>query len=396
MRSLSSKSQQFTESVIRGMTRLCERYGGVNLAQGFPDFPAPAAVKDAAQRAIEADHNQYAVTWGVQAFRQAIAAKFKRDTGVSCDPETEVTVTCGSTEAMIASLLAVVNAGDEIVVFEPFYENYGPDAIISDARPVYVELRPPDFGFDPAALRAACSQNTKAIIVNTPHNPSGHVFSRPELEVIATLCREHDCLVITDEIYEHILYDGRAHLAPASLPGMRERTITISSLSKTYSVTGWRLAYAIAPPALTAAIRKMHDFLTVGAPHPLQWAGVEALGLPEAYYRDLAAGYATRRQVLAEALVSAGFRIFPPQGAYYILADISGLLARSGCTNDVEFCEWLVRDIGVAAVPGSSFYRDPARGAQFVRFAFCKRVETLRAAAARLARIPTLTTRRPP
>jgi aspartate/methionine/tyrosine aminotransferase len=386
MRTVSRKSERFTESVIRGMTRLCEQHGGVNLAQGFPDFPAPAELKDAAKRAIDDDYNQYAVTWGVREFRQAIAAKMARYNHVQCDPDTEVTVTCGSTEAMIAALLAVVNAGDEIVIFEPFYENYGPDAVISAAAPVYVPLRPPHFTFDAGALRAACSAHTKAIILNTPHNPSGHVFTRPELEQIAAVCRDVDCLAITDEIYEHILYDGRTHVSLASLPGMAERTITISGLSKTYSVTGWRLAYAVAAAPLTAAIRKMHDFLTVGAPHPLQWAGVRALGLPERYYRELAAAYATRRAVLSEALTAAGFRVFVPEGAYYILADISPF----GFPDDVQFCDWLVREIGVAAVPGSSFYQHPELGRGLIRFTFCKREETLREAARRLARVPGL------
>jgi len=386
MSNVSSKSSRFTESVIRGMTRLCEQHGGINLAQGFPDFPAPAELKEAAKRAIDDDFNQYAVTWGIRELRQAIAAKMGRYNGVACDPETEVTVTCGSTEAMIAALLAVVNPGDEIVIFEPFYENYGPDAVISGAMPVYVTLQPPNFGFDPAALRAACSRSTKAIIVNTPHNPSGHVFLREELEQIAAVCQESGCLAITDEIYEYITYDGRPHVSLASLPGMRERTITISGLSKTYSVTGWRLAYAVAPPPLTAAVRKMHDFLTVGAPHPLQWAGVRALNLPEDYYRNLAIAYAERRDLLSNALRSAGLPIFVPEGAYYILADISAL----GFGDDVEFCHRLVREAGVAAVPGSSFYHDPEPGRRWVRFAFCKRSETLREAARRLARLPAL------
>jgi len=386
MGNVSAKSARFTESVIRGMTRLCEQHGGINLAQGFPDFPAPAELKEAAKRAIDDDFNQYAVTWGIRELRQAIAAKMERYNGVACDPDAEVTVTCGSTEAMIAALLAVVNPGDEIVIFEPFYENYGPDAVISGAVPVYVKLSPPRFGFDPAALRAACSRSTKAVIVNTPHNPSGHVFTRAELEQIAAVCQEVDCLAITDEIYEHITYDGRPHVSLASLPGMRERTITISGLSKTYSVTGWRLAYAVAPPALTAAIRKMHDFLTVGAPHPLQWAGVRALALPESYYRGLAVDYAERRDLLTAALGEAGLSISVPEGAYYILADIGAL----DFADDVEFCHWLVREVGVAAVPGSSFYHDPEAGRGWVRFAFCKRRETLQEAARRLARLPRL------
>jgi len=384
MLSVSAKSDQFTESVIRGMTRLCEEHGGVNLAQGFPDFPAPPELKEAAKRAIDDDHNQYAVTWGTSEFRQAIAAKMARHNRILCDPGSEVTVTCGSTEAMIAALLAVVNPGDEVVVFEPFYENYGPDAVISGATPRYVTLRPPHFTFDAGELRAACSARTKAIIVNTPHNPSGHVFTRAELEQIAAICREVDCLAITDEIYEYILYDARPHVSLASLPGMRERTITISGLSKTYSVTGWRLAYAVAAPPLTAAIRKMHDFLTVGAPHPLQCAGVVALGLPDGYYRQLVAEYAARRALLCDALTAAGLRIITPEGAYYILADI----APFGFASDVAFCEWLVREIGVAAVPGSSFYHHPELGRHLIRFTFCKREDTLREAARRLACLP--------
>jgi aspartate/methionine/tyrosine aminotransferase len=386
MPTVSRKSERFTESVIRGMTRLCEAHGGINLAQGFPDFAAPAELKEAAKRAIDADHNQYAVTWGTPELRAAIAAKMARYNHVRCDPESEVTVTCGSTEAMIAALLAVVNPGDEIVIFEPFYENYGPDAVISGATPVYVALRAPRFTFDSDELHTACSARTKAIIVNTPHNPSGHVFTRAELEHIRAACEEYDCLAITDEIYEYITYDGRPHVSLAGLPGMRERTITISGLSKTYSVTGWRLAYAVAPPALTAAIRKMHDFLTVGAPHPLQCAGVRALEFPDSYYGALASDYAARRAILGPALSAAGLRVYVPEGAYYFLADISGL----GAADDVQFCEWLVRQVGVAAVPGSSFYHHPELGRSLIRFAFCKREETLRAAASRLARLAEL------
>lgn len=386
MRTLSSKSERFTESVIRGMTRLCEQHGGINLAQGFPDFAAPAELKAAAKRAIDDDHNQYAITWGTREFRAAIANKMLRHSQVRCDPEAEVTVTCGSTEAMIAALLAVVNPGDEIVIFEPFYENYGPDAVISGATPVYVALRPPHFTFDADELRAACGRHTKAIIVNTPHNPSGHVFTRAELELISAVCQEFDCLAITDEIYEHIIYDDRPHVSLASLPGMHDRTITISGLSKTYSVTGWRLAYAIAAPQLTAAIRKMHDFLTVGAPHPLQCAGVRALDFPDTYYRQLVSDYTARRAILSAALTSAGLRISVPEGAYYILADIGGL----GRGNDVQFCEWLVREVGVAAVPGSSFYHHAEMGRSLIRFTFCKREDTLREAARRLARLPEL------
>ena len=384
MRLVSHKTEQFTESVIRAMTRLCEKHGGINLAQGFPDFPAPGELKEAAKEAIDADYNQYAVTWGTRELRQAIAAKMARHNHVNCDADTEVTVTCGATEAMIAALLAVVNPGDEIVIFEPFYENYGPDAVISGAVPRYVGLRPPDFSFDVDELRSVCNRRTKAIIVNTPHNPSGRVFTRAELEHISAVCQEVDCLAITDEIYEHILYDERAHVSLASLPGMRDRTITISGLSKTYSVTGWRLAYAIATQPLSDSIRKIHDFLTVGAPHPLQWAGARALRLADSYYAQLVKDYSARRAILAAGLEVAGFPFAMPQGAYYMLADIGAL----GAADDVRFCEWLTREIGVAAVPGSSFYHDPALGRRFIRFAFCKRVETLQAAADRLAEVP--------
>ena len=390
MRSVSWKSERFTESVIRGMTRLCEQYGGVNLAQGFPDFPTPTELKEAAKRAIDGDFNQYAVTWGTRDFRQAIARKVGAYNGIACDPESEITVTCGSTEAMIATLLALVNEGDEIVIFEPFYENYGPDAILSGATPIYVPLRPPSFSFDRRELRDAFSPATKAVIVNTPHNPTGHVFTRAELEQIAALCREFDCFAITDEIYEHILYDGREHVSLATLPGMRARTITIGGLSKTYSVTGWRLAYAIATPDATLAIRKTHDFLTVGAPHPLQCAGVQALEMPASYYAGLARDYAARRDILSDALRAAAFDIVVPEGAYYIMADIS----RFGFPDDAAFCQWLVREVGVAAVPGSSFFRHPDMGRHLVRFAFCKREETLREAASRLGRVPELVRRR--
>jgi len=373
------------------MTRLCIEHGGVNLAQGFPDFPAPRVLKEAARQAIDDDFNQYATTFGVAELRAAITAKYVAHYGLAYDADAEVTVTCGSTEAMIAALLAVVDPGDEIVVFEPFYENYGPDAILSGATPVYVRLRPPDYGFDVAELRAAVGPRTKAIIVNSPHNPSGHVYTREELEQIAELCCEADCLAITDEIYEHILYDGREHVPLATLPGMRERTITISGLSKTYSVTGWRLAYALAPPELTAAIRKVHDFLTVGAPHPLQRAAVTALQLPAAYYSGLAVEYDERRQLLCTALHQAGFEISMAQGAYYVLADIRPF----GFDDDVQFCHWLVREVGVAAVPGSSFFRHPELGRHLARFAFCKKLETLGLAATRLQETRRLAAGRP-
>jgi aminotransferase len=375
---ISQKAAQFTESVIRDMTRQAIEHNAVNLAQGFPDFPAPAAVKLAAQQAVAADINQYAITWGAQNFRRAIAQKFAVWQKIEIDPEREITVCCGSTEAMIASLLALVDPGEEIVVFEPFYENYGPDAILSGATPRYVTLHPPsdadgEWSFDPAALRAAFNPKTRAIILNTPHNPTGKVFSRAELELIRDLCVEFDVLAITDEIYEHILYDRAQHISIATIEGMRERTVTINSLSKSYSVTGWRVGWAIAPPKLTSAIRKVHDFLTVGAAAPLQAAGATALALPGSYYEQLAADYALRRTLLLSALRATGFKAYTPRGAYYIMTDISAFAAAS----DTKFAERLVKEIGVAAVPGSSFYSQPGGGSQQIRFAFCKQLETL-------------------
>jgi aminotransferase len=379
----SGKATRFTESVIREMTRLANLHGAVNLSQGFPDFPAPEEVKEAARRAISGDINQYAITWGARSLREAIAAKFTRLYGVAVDPERDVTVTCGSTEAMIAALLAVLDPGDEVVVLEPFYENYGPDAVLSGALPRFVKMRPPDWTFDRDELRRAFSKKTRAIIVNTPNNPTGKVFTRDELEFIAGLCREHDALAITDEIYEHILYDGTVHIPMATLPGMAERTITINGMSKTYSVTGWRVGWAIAPPVLTAAIRKVHDFLTVGAAAPLQEAGALALALPDEYYRTLAAGYARRRDRLVPILERAGFRTYLPRGAYYVMTEIDAL----GWDDDVAFSRHLVEDIGVAVVPGSSFYNDAADGRRQVRFAFCKKDATLDEAERRLAKL---------
>ncbi len=379
----SRKASRFTESVIRDMTRLCVKYGGVNLAQGFPDFPAPQALKEAAKAAIDADYNQYAITWGSPRFRQAIARKVSRYLGVDYDPEEEITVTCGSTEAMIACLLAVVDPGDEVIIFEPFYENYGPDAILCDALPRYVTLHPPDWHIEPAELEAAFGPRTRAFVLNSPHNPTGKVFTQEELERIAELCRRWDVVAITDEIYEHILYDGAKHISIASIPGMRERTMVINGLSKTYSVTGWRIGYILAPKDLTGAVRKVHDFLTVGAAAPLQEAGVLAMGLGEDYYRTLREDYARKRDLLLEGLESAGFRVFRPFGAYYIMTDITPL----GFRNDVEFCEMLVKEVGVAAVPGSSFYSRPELGESQVRFCFCKKEKTLKEAIARLGRL---------
>jgi aminotransferase len=380
---VSQKVQRFTESVIREMTRLALEHGAVNLAQGFPDFAAPEEVKEAAIRAIRADVNQYAITWGAREFRRAIAERFEKDSGLAVDPEREVTVCCGATETMIASMLAVVDPGEEIIVFEPFYENYGPDAIICGASPRFVPLRPPDWTFDLQELAAAFSERTRALILNTPNNPTGKVFSRAELETIAQLVQRWNTYVITDEIYQHIVYDGAEHVCMAALPGMRERTITINSLSKTFSVTGWRVGYAVAPPEVTNAIRKMHDFISVGAAAPLQEAGVVALRLPDDYYRRLRGDYQARRDKMLAALAVAGFRCFPPRGAYYIMTDISGF----GSPSDLEFTRHLIRDVGVAVVPGSSFYGDPARGRQQVRFCFCKTDATLDEAARRLGKL---------
>jgi aminotransferase len=385
---LSDKVSQFTESVIREMTRQAMLYGAVNLAQGFPDFAAPAEIKQAARAAIESDVNQYAITWGAENLRSAIARQMGVWQGIAVDPEKEITVSCGSTEAMISTLLAVCNGGDEVVIFEPFYENYGPDSVLSGARPRFVKLRPPandggEWTFDEKELRAAFDKNTKAIIVNTPNNPTGKVFTRAELELIRDLCVEFDVLAITDEIYEHILYDGTEHISMASLEGMRERTVTINGMSKTYSVTGWRVGWAVGPEKITNAIRKVHDFLTVGAPAPLQDAGAAALSLPAEYYAKLAEGYRVRRDHLIPALEGAGFKCFRPRGAYYIMTDISGF----GFADDVTFVKYLVKEIGVAAVPGSSFYRDARDGARQVRFAFCKKLETLDAAAEKLGKL---------
>ncbi len=377
---ISHKAQQFTESVIREMTRLALEHGAINLSQGFPDFPAPDILKKAAADAIYGDVNQYAITWGAKKFRDALAYKTKKFLNVDIDPEREITVSCGSTEAMIDVLLATINPGDEVIVFEPFYENYGPDAIISGAIPRYVQLRRPDWSFDEGELAAAFNNNTKAIVINTPNNPTGKVFTRRELECIAALCQKWDVLAVTDEIYEHILYDSAEHVSPITLDGMRERTIVVNGMSKTYSVTGWRVGYIIAPPQLSSAIRKMHDFITVGAPAPLQEAGATALRLPDKYYEDLANHYQERRDRLMRVLDGAGLKPMLPKGAYYIMCDIS----RWGYPSDVEFARFLVKDIGVAAVPGSSFYKNPADGKDLIRFTFCKREETLSAAETRL------------
>jgi aspartate/methionine/tyrosine aminotransferase len=383
---ISHKAEQFTESVIREMTRQAALYGAINLSQGFPDFSAPEEIKLAACDAVMADLNQYAITWGAKRFRDAIAEKSSWYLGLEVDPEREITVTCGSTEAMIASLMAIVNPGDEVIVFEPFYENYGPDSILSGATPRYVTLRAPEWSFDPDELAAAFNNDTKAIIINTPNNPTGKVFTRDELQTIASLCHKWNVIAITDEIYEHILFNDKKHIAIATLDGMRDRTITINGLSKTYSVTGWRVGYTIGPPEITQAIRKVHDFLTVGAAAPLQEAGVRALRLPRSYYDHLQTDYAARRDRLLPVLKEVGFRCFDPDGAYYVMTDISAF----GYEDDLEFSKFLVKDVGVAVVPGSSFYHEPSLGHSQVRFTFCKRDETLTAAEERLQKLKSI------
>jgi len=396
-RMLSVKAERFTESVIREMTRLALKHNAVNLSQGFPDFAAPAEVKEAARHAISDDINQYAITWGAKALRDAIVEKFERTQGIRVDPEREITICCGSTEAMMSAMMAIINPGDEIVVFEPYYENYGPDAILSGATPRFVKMKPPKtendvWSYDENELAAAFGPKTKAVILNTPNNPTGKVFTRAELEFIRDLCVRWNAYCVTDEIYEHILYDGTEHITMAGIDGMRERTIVINGMSKTYSVTGWRVGWAIAPHETTAAIRKVHDFLTVGAAAPLQQAGAAALKSPQAYYDKLAVAYAEKRARLLKILTTAGFTIYRPRGAYYIMTDISAFpdpdpKRFAAPTRDVRFAKYLVEEIGVATVPGSSFYNNPQDGATQVRFTFCKKEQTLAAAEARLANL---------
>ena len=380
---LSTKASRFTESVIRGMSVEARKHGAVNLAQGMPDFPAPAEVKDAACRAIQADINQYAVTWGAAGLRAAVAEHAGWHLGLAVDPEAEVTVTCGSTEAMLVALLSVINPGDEVILSEPFYENYWPDCVLAGAIPRFVPLRPPGWQYDPDELAAAFNDNTKAIVLCNPNNPTGTVSSPEELGMIAALCRKWDVIAITDEIYEHILYDGRKHTALATLDGMKDRTVTIGGMSKTYSVTGWRIGTMIASPALTLAFRRVHDYVSIGAAAPLQEAGAVAYRLPRSYYDRMTAEYQARRDKFCPALAEIGFGLDLPQGAYYIMADISAF----GATDDVEFANYLVREIGVATVPGSSFFDKKELGKNYVRFCFCKRDETLDDAIGRLRKL---------
>ncbi len=384
---LADRVGHFSESVIREMTRLANEHGALNLGQGMPDFQTPQEIKDAACLAIQQGFNQYAITWGAPTLREAIARKARSFNGIDCDPNQNVTVCCGATECMMATMLALVNPGDEVVVFQPFYENYGPDAIISGAKPVWVHLRPPEWKFDPDELRKAFSNKTKAIIVNTPNNPTGHIFTLDELSLIAELCQKYGAYALTDEIYEYIRYTDDPHISLATLPGMTERTVTISGLSKTFSVTGWRLGYCIAPREITNGIRKAHDFLTVGAPHPLQMAGAKALEMPESYFDHLRVDYKRRRDLFLPYLRDAGLTVYEPDGAYYVMTDISEL----GWKDDMDFVQTMIRAIGVSAVPGSSFYSPKDLGKTMVRFMFAKRDETLHEAGKRLQSLRELT-----
>jgi aspartate/methionine/tyrosine aminotransferase len=372
------------------MTRVVMQHGGVNLAQGMPNFRPPQALIDAAHKALEGDFHQYAVTWGAPNLRRAIADKYRKFYGMPIDSELHVTVCCGSTETMLATLLAVLNPGDEVIVFEPFYENYGPGCIIAGAVPIWVPLEPPEFGFDPERLARAVTPRTKAIIFNSPNNPSGKVFSRADLEMIADICLERDLLAITDEIYEHIVYDGLGHTPIATLPGMAERTITISGISKSYSVTGWRIGWAVAPPEISVGIRRAHDFITVGAPAPLQEAAVTALTLPDAYYVELREKYQARRDLLLPYVERAGFVAWKPRGAYYILTEAGHFIKTLGLEDDTAFAMWLIKEVGVATVPGSSFYAHPELGRTKIRFCFPKTDDMLREAGERLQKLRTI------
>jgi len=387
LKPLSYITETFTESVIREMTRICDDVGGYNLSQGFPDFEAPEEIKEAAIRAILNECNQYPVTFGEPKLREAIAKKVADYNKIKCNPETDITVTCGATEAMIATLKAIINPGDEVIIFEPFYENYGPDTILSGATPRYVTLRPPNWDYSSEELTSAFNEKTKAIIINTPHNPTGKVFSKNELQEIANLCIKWDCFAVTDEIYEHILYDGEEHISIASLDGMADRTITINSISKTYSVTGWRVGWAIANAKITSRIRKVHDFFTVGAPTPFQEAAAFALSMPESYYKSLRLRYDQLRNFLFGVLSEVGFKPFLPKGSYYIIAEIDELMEKLSVEDDFSFSRKLIELTGVATVPGTSFYASPNKGLNQVRFAFCKKLETLESVERRLRQL---------
>lgn len=380
----SNKTAQFTESVIREMTRLCLLYhekDGINLAQGFPDFDAPIEMKEAACKAIQSNINQYAITWGSPYLRQAIAQHTKKNYNITIDPQTQITVCCGATEAMFSSLMAIINPGDEVIVFSPYYENYWPDTVLSGAIPRFISLHEPDWSIYEKELKNAFSNKTRGIIINTPNNPTGKVFTKEELEMVATLCQKWNTIAFTDEIYEHLVYEG-THIPMMTLPGMEDRTVTISGASKTYSVTGWRIGWAIAEKELTSSIRKVHDFITVGAPAPLQEAVATALNFPDSYYKEFLEGYRQRRGFLYDALQQLDFKVFMPHGAYYMMTEYphKGFKNNRSFNNDVEFAHFLVKELGVAVVPGSSFYRNMEDGRRKVRFAFPKKMETLKKA----------------
>lgn len=383
MPELSRRTAAFTDSVIRRMTRVSNEYGAVNLSQGFPDFDPPKELTDRLEEVAHEDYNQYSITWGAQNFREALAEKQSRYMGVPIDPNENIVVTCGSTEAMMAAMMTVANPGDKVIVFSPFYENYGADAILSGADPIYVPLVPPDFHFDPEILEDAFRQHPKALILCNPSNPCGKVFTRDELLIIADLARKYDTFVITDEVYEHIVYEPNEHVYFASLPGMWERTLSCSSLSKTYSITGWRLGYIIAPGPVIECAKKVHDFLTVGAAAPLQEAAVAGLKLPDSYYKDLQALYTRKRDLFLKGLDDLGISHTVPEGAYYVLLDVS----EYGYNSDLEFCEDLARKVGVGAVPGSSFFREPVN--DYIRLHFAKKEETLNEALNRLESMKT-------
>jgi aspartate/methionine/tyrosine aminotransferase len=381
---VADRVQAFPESVIRSMSRVAAQHGAVNLGQGFPDFDPPREVMEAAKKAIDDGFNQYAVTWGAPTLRQALSTKLAQFNKIDAKPDENIVVTCGATEAMMAALLSICNPGDKVVLFEPFYENFGPDAIVAGATPIVVPLVPPTFQPDPEALKKAMAQKPKAVIVNTPGNPTGRIFTDDTLGLLADLCVQHNVIAVTDEIYEHMVYDAKHHTSLATLPGMADRTITIGGFSKTYSVTGWRLAYTVADKPITDAIKRVHDFLTVGAAHPLQIAAVTALGLPNAYYTELRDSYQAKRNLLLGALEKAGFQCHRPDSAYYILADFSKLAATGAPSDDTEFSLWLTKQVGVTCIPGSSFFKDKAKGRNLVRFAYPKKESTLAEAAKRL------------
>ena len=381
MRELSKRTENFTDSVIRRMTRISLQHGAINLSQGFPDFDPPKEITDRLKEVADKGPHQYALTWGAQNFREALAKKQEHFSGMKVDPDKEIVVTCGSTEAMMASMMSIVNPGDKVAVFSPFYENYGADAILSGAEPIYIPLVPPAFSFDPNLLEDAFKKGAKALILCNPSNPCGKVFTKEELEIIAKLAIQYDCYVITDEVYEHIIYEPYQHTYLATLPGMRARTITCNSLSKTYSITGWRLGYVIASPEIVERVKKVHDFLTVGAAAPLMEAAVTGLNFPDEYYRDLQAHYTHMKELFTGGLKQLGFSYTEPQGAYYVLMDVSEF----GVTDDVAFCEWLAKEVGVGAVPGSSFFKEDVHN--YIRFHFAKKDETLHAALDNLERL---------